>query len=280
MAPSIRLLNVLRGPGNTAPVIRAAASLLAFLALTGCGAPPRTPGPPGETLILLENRVDGPCELTWADARVDSRPVDRVTITPAGAKPAPLDRPILSAGAHTVSISASASCPGKPGDAQPAVLQVTRPVYMKEAGGQITISLTKDPSSDSGLQASFTVAGGHVLAPRADGGEVDCRGRIPVDLAICRTEGALARARKQRDVVLVTCISEKLQEMRLVARTASPPVAAGAPEDAALADSGLESARRVLALAREADHCIGEESFAGDSMSTERTGNRTVPAFR
>lgn len=261
-------------------MIRAAASLLAVLALTGCGAPPRTPGPPGETLILLENRVDGPCELTWADARVDSRPLDRVTITPVGAKPAPLDRPILSAGAHTISISASASCPGKPGDAQPAVLQVTQPVYMKEAGGQITISLTKDLSSDSGLQASFTIAGGHVLAPRADGGEVDCRGRVPVDHAICRTEGALARARKDRDVVLATCISEKLREMRLLAQTASPPLTAATPQDAALADSGLESAHRVLTLAKEADRCIGETIFAGDSMTTEPPKARAVPAFR
>jgi hypothetical protein len=232
---------------------------------------------------VLENAVEGPCQLTWADARVDNRPVDRVIITPPGAKPATLDRPILRSGEHTVSVSASAVCPGKSADDQPAILKVTQPVYMGEAGGQITISLAKDGSSGSGLKVSFAVDGGHVLAPRADGGEVDCRGRVPVDRAICRTEAALSRAQERRDVVLVTCISEKLREMRLLAETASPPAASdGAPAayDDVLRDAGLERARRVLALEKEASRCIGEETFAGDSMRTEKGGNRTLPAFR
>jgi hypothetical protein len=277
-------LNSPVGAGNTASVIRAALSaaalLLAAAPLLGCGAPPRTPGPPGATLILLENAVEGPCELTWADARIDNRPLDRVTITPVGARPAALDRPVLAPGEHTVAISASAMCPGKAGDAQPAVLQVTQPVYMGDKGGQITVSVAKDSSSDSGLKVSFHIAGGHVLSPRADGGEVDCRGRLPVDRAICRTESALARAQKRRDVVLSTCISEKLREMRLLAETAGPRSLDPASDDAALRDVAMETTRRVLSRASEADRCIGEESFAGDGVSAERGGERAVSAFR
>lgn len=264
-------------------VIRSAAPLLALVLLAGCGAPPRAPGPPGETRILLENAVDGPCQLTWADARVDNRPVDRVTITPPGAKPATLDRPVLSPGEHTVSVSASAVCPDKPGDAQPAVLKVTQPVYMGEAGGQITISLVKDASSETGLRASFTIDGGHVLAPRADGEEVDCRGRIPVDRAICRTEAALDRAQQRRDVVLVTCISEKLREMRLLVDTASSALTGGPAspqEDEILRDASIVRAGRVLTLAKEAEFCLGEAAFAGDSMRTDEPRSPALPAFR
>lgn len=263
-------------------MIRAAASFLGVVLLAGCGAPPRVPGPPGEVRILLENAVEGPCQLTWADARVDSRPVDRVTITPPGAKPATLDRPILSPGEHTISVSASALCPDKPPQDQPAVLQVTQPVYMKDAGGQITISVAEDSSSQSGLKVSLSVEGGHVLAPRADGGEVDCRSRMPVDRAICRTEAALARAQERRDVVLVTCLSEKLREMRLLAETATPPAMSGSTgaHDDILRDAGLERTARVLTLAKEADRCVGEETFAGDSMRTDKARSGAVPAFR
>lgn len=279
--------------GNTAVVNRdahlAATALLAAAALLGCGAPPRAPGPPGSTLILLENAVEGPCELTWADARIDNRPVDRVTITPVGARPAALDRPVLTPGEHILAVSASASCPGKPGDPQPAVLKVTQPVYMRDAGGQITISLAKDSAAESGLEVRFHIEGGHVLAPRADGGEVDCRGRLPVDRAICRTETALARAQKRRDVVLSTCLSEKLREMRLLAETASParfPSAKvqgqGVPsaDPAALQDIDLATTQRVLVLASEADRCIGEETFADDGVSAERRDGRAAAARR
>ena len=274
-------LNARRGGGNGDAVVRAAASFFGAVLLAGCGAPPRAPGPPGETPILLENAVDGPCQLTWADARIDNRPLDRVTITPPGAKPATLDRPILGPGEHTVSVSASAVCPDKAPNDQPAVLSLSQPVYMKDAGGQITISLANDSSSSSGLKVSISVEGGHVLAPRADGGEVDCRSRMPVDRAICRTETALARAQERRDVILMTCISEKLREMRHLAETATPPAASGAaPHDDVLRDAGLERAARVHALAKEADRCIGEETFAGDSMRTETSRSGGVSAFR
>lgn len=281
-------------------VIRAShlAALFAPAILAGCGAPARAPGLPGSTAILLENRVDGDCDLTWANARLDERALDLVTIAPPGARPAPLARPILAPGPHTLSISASAACKTKSAE-QPAVLTVTQQIYMGKDGGQITVSLAPDKDSPTALKASFEVQGGHVLAPRADGQEVDCRSRMPMDWAICRTEGSLARARQKRDIVLTLCIADKLNEMRLVKGTLEPG-ALGAPskedprETSALrapvaprdmqgmlpTDVGEDATHRVLALAREADYCIGEETMSESGTFIERVQRSTVPAFR
>lgn len=254
-----------------------AAALLAIASLTGCAEPARSPGPPGQTVILLENKVSGECELTWANARVDDRSLSLVTITPSGEKPATLDRQVLSPGEHTLAISASASC-GKT-DAPPAVLQVSQPVYMGREGGRITVSLSIRP--DRGLAASFDIAGGQVLAPRADGGDVDCKSRLPADWAICRTEAALARAHQRRDVVLVLCLSEKLHEMRLLAATSSPPKAPSEAQDSALRDVETETTKRVLALANEAEYCIGDEKAAETGLFVEHVPLTEVyAAFR
>ncbi len=270
-----------RKPRATHPLVIRTSYLLsaAALFLIGCGAPPRTPGPPGETLVLLENRVEGPCELTWADARIDNRPLDRVVITPAGAKAAPLDRPILKRGQHEVAISASAVCPGKKVNEQPAVLTVTQPVYMADRVGQITVTLENDSSAASGLKISFAIVGGHVLSPRADGGDVDCSNRAPVDRAICRTEAMLAQAKKEKDVVLAGCISEKLNEMKLLSETASPAPSRPDLLDPALRGANESSEKRVLALATQADRCVGNTGFAGDGMNIEKLPPN-VPAFQ
>lgn len=237
---------------------RLAAALPALALLAGCAGPARAPGRPGETLILLENRVAGSCQLTWANARVDERALGLITITPPGDKPATLDRPVLSPGEHTITIAASASC-STLGGSPPPVLSVTQPVYMGKDGGKITVSLSI--SREAGLAASFTVAGGQVLAPRADGGEVDCRARQPMDWAICRTEAALARAHQRHDVVLMLCLSDKLREMRLLAGTSGPPAKGAAPADSTFGDIESDAAKRVLSLASEAERCIGQESI-------------------
>jgi hypothetical protein len=254
-------------------VIRAAATAaLSLLAIAGCGTPARAPGPPGQTLVLLENRVDTPCQLVWANARVDDRALERTTIAPPGAPPASLDRPVLKPGEHTVSIAASASCDGKEPE---TVLQVTQPVYMGATGGTITITVARDATSPSGLAARFVVSGGEVLAPRADGGDVDCRARMPMDRAICRTEAALARARRDRDSIRVLCVGEKLREMRLVADTTSR----GAAPDPMLGNIDEEATRRVLTLATEADKCIGAEVMGQEGTLVQRGVDRTLSAF-
>jgi hypothetical protein len=273
-------LNTLCEPGNKDSVSRAARFAVPFLALPalwGCGSPARAPGPPGETLILLENRVNGPCELQWAHVRVDDRPLALATITPPGASAATLDRPVLAPGEHTLSIVASASCP-TPGAAEHAtVLQATTPVYMGTTGGKITISLASKPGGgDAGMVASFAVAGGEVLAPRADGGEVDCRARLPIDGAVCRTEAMLARARERRDLVRALCVNDKLREMRLLADTLQPSAAGDGP----LGDVAADAARRVLLLATEAELCSGEDSFAEGGTRMDRVLQRNVPAFQ
>jgi hypothetical protein len=266
--------------GNTLGVIRSASVTLALSALAllaGCAGPARAPGPPGETLILLENRVTGPCQLTWVSARVDERPLSLVTITPPGEKPATLDRPVLSPGQHVISVSATASCGASEGE-RPAVLQASQPVYMGREGGKITVSLAA--SATSSLEASFAVAGGHVLAPRADGGDIDCRSRQPMDRAICRTEAALARAHERRDVVLVLCVSDKLKEMRLVAGTAGSPSSRPAPGDGALGDIQSDAAKRVIELATEADYCIGQEGVGEGGMRAPAAPANGVSALR
>jgi hypothetical protein len=254
----------------------ATAAILCALALAGCGSPARAPGPPGQTVVLLENRVDGPCQLVWANARVDDRALERTTIAPPGAPPASLDRPILRPGEHTVSIAASASC----GGAEPAtVLHVTQPVYMSKEGGTITITIARDAASPSGLSARFAVGGGEVLAPRADGGEVDCRARLPVDRAICRTEAALAHARRDRDVVRALCLGEKLREMRLLAETTAQNASALAVTEANLANVDEDATRRVLVLASEAEKCIGAETMGQEGMFVIRSRHRALNAF-
>lgn len=267
-------------------MIRAAclrASFLALLAVApvlGCGTPARAPGPPGETLILLENRVAGPCELKWANARVDDQPLGRVTLAPTGSEPAPLDRPVLTPGEHTVSIAAAVTCPAGGGSESSAVLQVTQPVYMGKAGGKITITLASKPDTDSGLEASFTVAGGQVLAPRADGGDVDCRARQPMDWAICRTETELARAIKLRDVVRASCISDRLREMKLLSGTLGSQAIAPSHDDGALADVATDATNRVLVLAGEAELCRGFDAFVEGGTHVDHEIDRKVPAFR
>lgn len=287
-----RRLNAPEGQGNTEVVIRASlfgAALLASAILAGCAGPARSPGPPGSTAILLENRVDGDCDLTWANGRLDDRPFDLVTIAPPGARPATLARPILAPGEHTVSISASASCKSRSGE-PPAVLQVTQQVYMGKDGGQIVIALSPDKDASTALKASFEVEGGHVLAPRADGQELDCRGRLPMDWAICRTEASLARAQQKHDVVLALCITDKLREMRVVKGTLEPgalgvPSRSSAPRDVSQmlpTDVAEDAAHRVIALAREADFCIGQETMAesGTFIEPAPKPRTTAPAFR
>jgi hypothetical protein len=262
--------------GNNGAVIRALplAAAVCALAIVGCAGPARAPGPPGMTPILLDNQVGEPCQLVWANARVDDRALERTTIAPPGSPPASLDRPVLAPGEHTVSIVASASCSG----AEPAaILQVTQPVYLRD-GASITIVLSRDAGAPSGLAARFAVSGGEVLAPRADGGDVDCRGRLPIDRAICRTEAALARARKDRDVIRVLCLGEKLREMRLVTETASHGAPGGAP-DPHLADIDEATARRVLTLANEADQCVGDEVMGRDGSQVERGQGAALHAF-
>lgn len=269
-------LNARARAGNKEAVVRAVPFAFAFsaLAIVGCGGPARAPGAPGQTLVLLENQVAEPCQLVWATARIDDRALERTTIAPPGAPPASLDRPVLKPGEHTVSIAASASCGGA---APSAVLQVTQPVYLGKDGGTITITVSRDPASSSGLSARFAVSGGEVLAPRADGGDVDCRGRLPVDRAICRTETALARARKDRDIVRVLCVGEKLREMRLLAETTGQ--GPGAAEDPNLGDIDADATRRVLVLANEADQCVGEEVMGREGTQVERVPERALTAF-
>lgn len=250
-------------PRNKAAVIRAFPSVLALAALTnlvGCGAPARSPGPPGSTVILLENKVAEPCQLSWANVRVDDRPVRLMTIAPPGAKPAPLDRPVLKPGPHTISISATASCVTKDSD-EPAVTQITQPIYMGKDGGSVTISVAQR-GTGSAIEATFTVDGGHLLDPRADGGDVNCASREPMDRAICRTEATLAHAHEKRDVVLVMCVSEKLREMRVLSATVSTETLAPAKDDPAIRGVREGVEERVVALGLEADHCIGETFLA------------------
>ncbi len=276
-------MNVRAAGGNRTGVIRAAlhaAALLLLAPLAGCAGPARAPGPPGSTLILLENKVDAPCDLTWANTRVDDHPLDLSTIAPPGARPAPLARPILAPGPHTISIAASASCATKSGE-QPAVLQVTQQVYMGKDGGQILVSIARDGSAAAGIKAAFDVQGGHVSEPRADGQEVDCRSRLPMDRAICRTEASLARAHASRDVVLALCLSDKLKEMQLVKGTLEPPgVSRGAAEDPAVRDVAESATQRVVALALEADYCIGNERMTDSGTQVEQVRKTSVPAFR
>ncbi|MEZ4313592.1 MAG: hypothetical protein R3F14_36690 [Polyangiaceae bacterium] len=253
------------------------AAALTALAIAGCGAPARAPDPPGTTLVLLENRVESPCDLTFASAQLDETQLERSIIAPPGSPPAILERKVLRSGPHMVSITATAACSGAdPG----AVLQFAQPVYTRTFGTSITIVLTRDAAAPSGLAASLKVEGGEVLSPRADGGEVNCFGRMPVDRAICRTEGALARARANRDVVLTLCISEKLREMRLATETLSTsPAPSSAPQDPALQEQEESVARRVLTLASEADQCIGFEMMGDDGTRRTPTPRSTLTAF-
>lgn len=274
---SRRGLNAPRASGNKGAVNREALLAAALaLAIVGCGAPPRAPAAPGETQILLENTVPAPCEVVWASARVDDHVLERATIAPPGSPPASLDRQVLKPGEHTIAIAATASC----GGAEPtAVLQLSTPVYIGKDGGSITITLARDAAAVSGLSARFAVSGGEVLAPRADGGEVDCRKRMPVDHAICRTEEALARARRDRDVVRVLCVGEKLREMRLLTDT----VAQGAPlpgvPGEALGDIEADTTLRVLTLAKEADLCVGQQMMGAEGTSTQLEQVRKQRAF-
>lgn len=228
------------------------------------------------TPILLENQVAEPCQVVSANAKVDDRPLERTTISPPGAPAASLDRPILAPGEHEVSITAQLACSGA--DLQ-AVLQMTQPVYIGKSGASITIVLSRDTAAPSGLSARLSVVGGEVLAPRADGGEVDCRGRVPLDRAICRTESALAQARKMKDAVRALCVGEKLREMRLIAETLSRgPLGQGPAPN--LDDVEADATRRVIALADEADRCVGDEMMGGEGTVVERGTDRALPAFR
>ncbi len=278
------LMNTCAKAGNRMGVIRAAlhaTALLLLAPLAGCAGPARSPGPPGSTLILLENRVEAPCDLTWANTRIDDHPLDLSTIAPPGARPAPLARPILAPGPHTISIAASASCTTNKGE-QPAVLQVTQQVYMGKSGGQILVAIARDSGAAAGIKATFDVQGGHVSEPRADGQDVDCRSRLPMDRAICRTEASLARAHAGRDVVLALCLSDKLKEMQLVKGTLEPAgVSTGAAQDPAVRDVAESAEQRVVALAIEADYCIGNETMTDSGMQVEkRSPKTTAPAFR
>lgn len=189
--------------------------------------------------------------------RVDERPLDRITIAPSGEDPVPLEPRLRLSGQHSVSVGARAACPG--GDTR-SILQVTESVYMGEAGGAITVRVATDSRATSGLAVSLVVEGGQSFAPRADGGEVDCRGRLPLEGALCRGELELARAEEERDPARVLCVGDKLREMRLLAGTSGP--VGGAPDPAIHA--------RILALAEEAERCAAARAIGPDGTRIER----------
>ena len=257
--------------------------LIGVALLAGCAGPARSPGPPGSTAILMSNRLGGDCELTWMNTRVDGRALDLSTIAPPGAPPASLARPILAPGLHTVSVAASASCQTKMGE-KAANLQVTQEVYMGKDGGQILIAIEREPDSTAVITAKFDVQGGQISAPRSDGENVDCRSRLPMDRAICRTELALARAHANKDVVLTHCISDKLKEMNAVKSTLTPVgVSEGVAQDPAVRGIAEDAEARVVSLANEADLCIGEEMMTdtpGTQVEVPKARKTAVPAFR
>ncbi|MBK8251314.1 MAG: hypothetical protein IPK82_01430 [Polyangiaceae bacterium] len=249
--------------------------LAALTGAAGCQSRAAVPEAPGATAILLSNQVNGPCQLTWANANVDGRSLERTTIAPPGAPPASLERPVLAPGQHVITLTAAASCEGKD---QGAVLTFSQPVYMRNQGGAITIQISGNQNTPSGLEAKLTIEGGELLNPRADGGELNCRGRMPMDSAICRTEAALGRARSQRDLVLTLCLSEKLREMRVIADTTQGQKTEAT--DLALAGQQDSAVARVLVLAREAESCIGLEMMGREGSHVERTPVNALNAFK
>lgn len=280
--------------------------------ISGCGASPPAPPGPGETAFVLENRVEAPCTLSWANARIDEQPLGRVTLTPAGGVPATLARTNLTAGPHVLTISAASSCgnPEDPSDLN--VLQVTETVYVGKEGTAVKITLSNAPDAPKErLVARVEVNGGKLYAPRADGAEADCHGLLPMSHDICVTQNLANRAIAESDVVRAVCIRDKLAAMRQIDETQSlhsrvpavndgaagplrgplphsppppPPPAssamrvmtATAPEaPPAWDDAELTAISQVRALAREAERCAGRDTMTPDG--TQRTQDPPKP---
>lgn len=228
------------------------------LAALGCAGAAPPPGGPHQTPILLQNAVEEPCELAYANVLVDERPTARVVLAPPGEDAVVLDRLTMGPGNHVVGVAASAACQGGPEGR--AVLHLTQPIYLSKAATRIVVTIGQDKDASSGLVAKVVVEGGENFQPGADGGEVSCSGRVPSDDAICRTEAELRRALRERDAVRSACVNDKLRVMRWLAET-----------------SQTDASARVLTLADEAGKCVGLDVFREDGMRVFPAASAAAP---
>ncbi len=248
---------------NQRPVTRTLSWIFAPFALVvvGCAGAAPAPGGVHETPILLQNAVEEPCALAFANVLIDEQPTARVTVAPPGEEAVVLDRLLLGPGNHVVGVAASAACPGGPEGK--TVLHVTQPIYLSKGATRVVVTIARDKEASSGLTAKVVVEGGAAFQPGADGGEVSCAGRVPTDDAICRTEAELRRALNERDAVRSACVNDKLRVMRWLSET-----------------SQTDATPRVLALADEAGRCVGLDVYRADGMRVlPASPSAAAPAF-
>jgi hypothetical protein len=275
---------------------------LASSVVAGCSGSrdPELPGP-GTTALYIENRVGGACELVKVGVAVDGRYLIQMKMLPPDI-PAPggdgklLTKIPLAPGSHALSLQVSARSRGADVERNPEIvtLRDTRSFLVSEGPAAVVIeinSIELKGDRAARLDAKLRVRGAE-LAPSIgpegivyEGGEVDaagvddrlCAGLPAARRAICRAEAVLTRARERRDVVSVSCIQEKIAEMRLHAvaidragersqGSRDPSGEAQKPDVAVIA----MAEERIQALALEIEYCSGHEAMDPEEGSGVR----------
>jgi hypothetical protein len=250
--------------------------LLAALAfLPACAPPPPLPPPAGEGPRLTLRVVDHlawPFRLSRLVVAADGAVVYRRAFLDDRAPPAQDTALAVAPGEHTVQILAETRVQVTPAGPECGMtLRLARSFVAAEGA---PVALTADlhvrdrqrPFAEQ-LRARLEVRGaspdpwlgGHGRS--AD--DARCAALPAPDAAMCRVEGNVAAAQRERDLIKLFCNQDKLDQMRALARVRDEAKARLAGEQTIEPEREARRARRaearIVALGAEADQCVGED---------------------
>lgn len=266
---------------------RAYVLIFAALATGSCSAPPVPAGPPpapeaGTTTIVVFNRVGAPFELERVAISVDGERMPTSAIPPRGETGAVSARVRVKEGGHVLDVTAAArgarradgetaavalhTAQGFHVGGEPATLSVD--LYLASPEGGDRVGAGKAPlDPDPRLEVGFRMRGGE-LDPRigATGDLGDgCQRMPPIRRAVCRGDRLAARARSERNIVLLACVSQRLDRMRALTSVL---------QDARRGEGDLEVAalvhdveREVGRLEREVEQCADDSAQASSDVA-------------
>jgi hypothetical protein len=239
--------------------------LLAQLLFSGCG-PANSSRPrlatadvrPGHLRIGIADRLSWPYRLERVLVVLDG---ELVLELEDGIEPdrAAVELPIV-AGVHTIGVQVVAALPS--GSRDQECLVRLRTTHSFGAGYEpmsiLLVPFLGDQTAGFAerLELEIRFAGTRPIAEVEQiqsPADAACDELAPIERRLCLAEARAAEARRQRDVIALACLQEKLEQMRELAATTDP-----------------DRERRIDLLWHELENCAGCPSYTFGS-ATERT---------
>jgi len=231
------------------------------------------PAQSGNVQILAVNHTTAPFSLRSLTVSVDAEQEETTqgkALRHSDADAVPIGSMRLTPGQHTLSVRTSA----EDGSSDHVIsLAASQTFRIDSLPAAITVHVFTPRSgigNDRRVELSFDIRGGQMRAPlgalaSAPAGNARCAELSQVRAAICRTELMVEKATAARDLLLVMCTRDKLQEMRTIAITAEPDAATNPSTPATRYDSDVTrmAAGRVLKLEEELSRCATTEMRSG-----------------